>query len=79
MGKLVSFDDHKARKFVEQALLSFYNDPPDSDHQCGYMGAMAALYAEGLQGSTSDDRIATVLEWAGFPARLAQQDGDSLE
>lgn len=69
---VVSFDDHRARRFAEKALLAFYNDPPDSDHQTGYMCGIASLYAEGLNGGTTDSRIASVLEWAGFPARLRE-------
>ena len=31
--------DH-VEKFVRRAVLSFVGDPPDTEFQCGYLGAM---------------------------------------
>ena len=43
MREVVSFEGHKAQKFLEQGLLLFYADPPDSDYQRGFMAAMARM------------------------------------
>lgn len=67
MNNVTSFDDHKARRYAEQALLGFYGDPPDSDYQRGFLAGIAALYAEGLGNALpADDRIAAMLSLAGF-------------
>ena len=63
---VVSFEAHKARKFIEEGLLLYYGDPPDSDYQRGFEAGIASVYAECLNGPTDDDRIALVLERAGF-------------
>ena len=46
--------DH-VEKFVRRAVQSFVGDPPDTDFQCGYLGAMLAVanYALGLPMETS--------------------------
>lgn len=60
---VVSFEGHKAQRFIETALLQFYDDPPDSDHQMGFMRAMIAVYRDCLKGEPADDRIRVVLAW----------------
>ena len=72
-AEVIGFDDAKARRFIEKGLLLYYGDPPDSDHQRGFMCGLASVYAEGLDGKSTDDRIATVLGWAGFGDHMAQE------
>ena len=66
MADVVSFEAHKAQRFIEKALLLSYGDPPDTEFQRGFEAGLASIYAECLNGPTSDDRIALVLERAGF-------------
>ena len=63
---VTSFDDHKARKFIEKGSLLSYGDPPDSEYQRGFEAGLASIYAECLNGLADDDRIALVLDRAGF-------------
>lgn len=63
MTEVTSFEGHKAQKFIEQGLLGFYGDPPDSDHQRGYLAALANVYLDCLNGPVTDDRIAKVVSW----------------
>ena len=37
-----------ARRFMEEALAGFVNDPPDSDSQRGYLDALYVIAAEAL-------------------------------
>jgi hypothetical protein len=75
MGEPVSFEAHKARKFIERALLLSYGDPPDSEFQRGFEAGLASIYAECLNGRVEDDWLAHVLERAGFGARLTNSTG----
>lgn len=67
MAEVVSFEAHKAQRFIEKGLLLFYADPPDSDHQRGFEAGLASIYVECLNGPVHDSRIAAVLERAGYP------------
>ncbi len=66
MAEVILFETSKVQRHLEQQLLLFHGDPPDSDHQFGFMCALASIYAECLNGPVHDDRIAAVLGWAGF-------------
>src|SRR5262249_27547658 len=35
-------------EFVRTAIQGFVNDPPDSDFQCGYLGAMLVVAKEAI-------------------------------
>ena len=35
-------------EFVRTAIQGFVNDPPDSDFQCGYLGAMLVFAKEAI-------------------------------
>lgn len=62
MSEIVSFDDSRARKYVERALIGFAGDPPDSDYQRGFLAALAIVYREGLgKVAPTDSRIALAL------------------
>jgi hypothetical protein len=74
MSEIVSFEAHKARKFIEEGLLLSYGDPPDSDYQRGFEAGIASVYAECLNGPADDDRIALVLTRAGFPTLPRRED-----
>ena len=65
MSDVVSFDDHKARKYLERGLILYHGDPADNDYQAGFRDALALTYAEALGHSSTDDRIAAVLRLAG--------------
>lgn len=58
MPNVVSFDDHKATRYLEGALNGYLGDPADSDYQRGFLAACLAIYKEGLGKGVSDDRIA---------------------
>lgn len=61
MGEsVISFDDAKAGRYLQAALFSFLNDPPDSLFQCGYLAALLAVYQEGLGKGQTDDRVKTL-------------------
>ena len=63
-ASIIAFDDAKAERYLREALLMFYADPPDSDHQCGYEAALATVYVECLQGPVADDRLQVVIDRA---------------
>jgi hypothetical protein len=65
-ASVVSFEAHKAQKFIERGLLLSFGDPPDSEFQRGFEAGLASIYAECLNGPTHDSRIAAVLDRAGF-------------
>lgn len=60
MTAIASFDAEKASRYLLRALLGFHADPPDSDHQRGYLAALLATYREGLGKGLDDDRIKTL-------------------
>jgi hypothetical protein len=64
MTEIVSFDAEKATRYVANALLSYLGDPPDSDYQRGFLGALLVLYTEGLGKGVGDDRIKLLQEMA---------------
>lgn len=57
MDNVVSFDAMKASRYLEQALMGFLGDPPDSDFQRGFLSALLIVYQEGLGKGGQDDRI----------------------
>lgn len=65
MAEVISFEGHKAQKFLEKGLVLFHGDPPDSDYQRGYMAALIDTYLDCLNGPLTDDRIAAVASWIG--------------
>lgn len=54
---IVSFDAEKASRYLEQGLMLFLSDPPDSDYQRGYLAALLTTYTEGLGKGVGDDRL----------------------
>jgi hypothetical protein len=62
-NNVVSFEGHKAQKFIERGLLLYHGDPPDTDYQRGYLAGMVDLYLDCLNGPVTDSRIATVIGW----------------
>jgi hypothetical protein len=69
IAKVVSFEGHKAQRFIEKSLLLSYGDPPDSEYQRGFEAGLASIYVECLNGPSHDSRIASVLVRAGFSKR----------
>lgn len=55
MTDVVSFDAHKVRRYLDQAINAFFRDPPDSPSQRGYLSALVCVYREAL--GKSDDRL----------------------
>lgn len=66
MAEVISFEAHKAQRFIEKGLLLSYGDPPDTEYQRGFEAGLASIYAECLNGPTDDARITHVLQRAGF-------------
>lgn len=64
MTDIISFDAEKATRYIVQALVGFLNDPPDSDYQRGYLGALLTIYEEGLGKGAGDDRLPILLQMA---------------
>jgi len=56
MAEIVGFDAHRVRKYLDRAITGFIKDPPDSDYQAGFLGAVCVIYREALN-NTTDDRI----------------------
>lgn len=54
---VVSFDAEKASRYLKDAMMGFLNDPPDSDYQRGFLGALLVVYQEGLGKGEGDDRL----------------------
>lgn len=63
MSEIISFDDAKMRRYIQQAMHGFMIDPADSDYQRGYLAALLNAWSEGLNGAT-DDRIAALRKQA---------------
>ncbi|MCC3607430.1 MAG: hypothetical protein JGK24_30440 [Microcoleus sp. PH2017_29_MFU_D_A] len=64
MNNIILFDSEKATRYISEALIGFLNDPPDSDYQRGYLGALLTIYEEGLGKGAGDDRLPLLLEMA---------------
>jgi hypothetical protein len=64
MSNVISFDDEKATRYIEQALIGFLNDPADSDYQRGYLAALLAIYDEGMNRGVGDGRLPLLLQMA---------------
>lgn len=54
---IIDFDSHRVRPFIERAIESFLNDPPDTEFQRGYLGALINVYREGLGRGAQDARL----------------------
>lgn len=55
---VVSLDAEKASRYILGGLIGFLGDPPDSDYQRGFLGALLIIYKEGLGKGVGDDRLA---------------------
>lgn len=47
--------DIDGRMYMIQALNSFIGDPPDSNHQIGYLGALLEVWRHGFGFDTKHD------------------------
>jgi len=56
MADVIDFDSMRVRKYLDHAINGFLNDPPDSEYQAGFLGAVCVIYREALN-NTTDDRI----------------------
>lgn len=57
-GAVVSFDDHRAVRYIEDAFAGYQTDPADSDYQRGFLAALLVVYREGLGKGADDSRLA---------------------
>lgn len=57
-AEMISFDAEKASRYLLHAIVSFTNDPCDSDFQRGFLSALLVVYREGLGKGIGDDRVA---------------------
>lgn len=53
---IIDFDAAKTRRYLDLCIDGFINDPPDSDFQAGFLGAVVVIYREVL-GKTKDARL----------------------
>lgn len=65
---IISFDDAKAVRYLERALLGFLDDAPDSDYQVGFLNALIVVSNEGLGKGLTDDRMRVLERYAGISA-----------
>ena len=43
------------KKYIEETISSFKNDPPDTDFQCGYLAAYMSIYEDMFM--TREERV----------------------
>lgn len=56
-AEIVDFDARKVAPFIIAEIGRFLDDPPDSDHQRGYLAALINVYREGLGRGADDARL----------------------
>ena len=54
---IIDFDSARIAPWLVRAIEGFLNDPPDSDHQRGYLAALLCVYQEGLGLGKTDERM----------------------
>lgn len=54
---IIDFDARRVAPYVIKSIESFLTDPPDSEHQLGFLSAMVAVYQEGLGKGEKDARV----------------------
>jgi len=55
--KVVDFDGARVAPYLIRAIEGFLSDPPDTEHQRGYLAALIAVYLEGIGRGATDARI----------------------
>jgi len=55
--EVIDFDARRIEPFIMKQIQSFLDDPPDTQHQEGYLSALLVIYREGLRPGTLDARV----------------------
>jgi hypothetical protein len=45
---IITFDAGKVRRYIEESLRGFVNDPPDNDFQRGFLEALIVIMQEAV-------------------------------
>jgi hypothetical protein len=64
-GNVIDFNGVRAERYIDSAIDGFFNDPPDSNFQAGFLSALIVVKREAL--GRSDDKLnaAERMTWIG--------------
>ena len=54
---VIDIDARRIAPYIVDAVAGFLNDPPDSEYQYGYLGALLNVWREGVGRNCDDGRL----------------------